>query len=231
MVSTSPITSTSNRPPPPLGRRVRTALGALSVLARDHGRLDQVLVFTQAVNAKALVRGVERFSATPEGARLLEEQPRIDRAHVDYDALRALPDGTLGREYVRFLDRNGIGPEPFTALPKGVDARVAYLMLRLRQTHDLWHVVTEYEADVPGELLLQAFTHAQTGAPASLLLVVFGTLRYVRPGQGFLRALRNAAARGKATKPLPTFRWEEHWSVPVVELRRMLACPPLTSSN
>ena len=33
------------------------------------------------------------------------------------DALRAMPDGTLGREYMRFLDGNGITPDAFEELP------------------------------------------------------------------------------------------------------------------
>jgi hypothetical protein len=40
------------------------------------------------------------------------------------------------------------------------------------------------------------------------------------------QALREAFARGKRTGFLPTFRWEEHWAMPVTELRALLACPP-----
>src|SRR4051812_26910415 len=97
----------SRRPTiPPFATRAVTALGALWSLAKNPGRLDQVLVFSQAVNARALRRAADGFMATDAGRRLLAEQPRIDRAHVDFDALRALPEGTLGREYVRFLEDN-----------------------------------------------------------------------------------------------------------------------------
>src|SRR5690349_20408845 len=102
-------------PVPPLAARARAAVSALRELMHDPGRLDQVLVLTQAVNARAVSRAVGRFSATEEGRRFLEERPRIDRAHVDFDALRRLPDGTLGREYTRFLDDNGITPDAFEA--------------------------------------------------------------------------------------------------------------------
>src|SRR5581483_1426369 len=95
----------------------------------------------------------------PGGKRILEERPSIDREHVDFDALRRLPDGTLGREYVRFLDDNHITPDVFQK-PEIGDDRIAYVMQRVRQTHDLWHVLTGYTPDVPGEILLQAFTYA-----------------------------------------------------------------------
>jgi ubiquinone biosynthesis protein COQ4 len=212
---------------PSLPRRMKTALGALWVLARDHGRLDQVLVLLQAINIRAIVDAASRIEATPEGATLLRDKPRIDKQHVDFAALERLPDGTLGREYVRFLSDNGITPDVFEALPSVGDERAAWIMLRMRQTHDLWHVLTGYAPDVRGEVLLQAFTYAQTNAPGSFVLAFFGTLRWLR-GRGQLRALREAHRRGKATKFLPTFRWEEHWATPVSELRELLACPSAT---
>jgi ubiquinone biosynthesis protein COQ4 len=205
--------------------RAKTAVGAGLALLRDPGRLDQALVLTQAVNAGMAANSVVRIEATGEGKRLLEERPRIDRAHVDFEALRRLPDGTLGREYVRFLDDNGIGPEPFETLPDIGDPRAAWLVLRMRQTHDLWHVLTGYRPDVEGEVLLQAFTYAQVRAPSALLIVVFGSLRLLSRGLGYLRALRHAFARGRATRFLATFRWEEHWDRPLAVLREELACP------
>jgi ubiquinone biosynthesis protein COQ4 len=210
---------------PPTSERLRTALGAIAKLMRDPGRLDQVLVFAQAVNAHSVARAAERFAATEEGRRLFVECPRIDRAHVDFDALRRLPDGTLGREYTRFLDDNGIGPEPFEALPDVADKRAAWIMLRMRQTHDLWHVLTGYTTDVRGEVLLQAFTYAQTGAPSAVLIAALGSLRWLKLRKKHLRELRHAYRRGKATQFLPTFRWEDHWATPVSELRERLTCP------
>jgi ubiquinone biosynthesis protein COQ4 len=99
-------------------------------------------------------------------------------------------------------------------------------MLRLRQTHDLWHVLTGYTPDVHGELLLQAFTYAQTGAPSAVVLAIAGSLRWARlAGRGHWSGLREAYLRGRATKFLATFRWEEHWETPVAELRKQLCCP------
>jgi ubiquinone biosynthesis protein COQ4 len=210
---------------PPLGRRMRDAVSALAVLARDHTRLDQVLVFTQAMNHARLARVAERLEALPEGAALFADRPRIDRKHVDFDALRKMPDGTLGREYVRFLDDNGITPDAFEELPSVGDERLAFIMLRMRQTHDLWHVLTGYTPDVAGEIRLQAFTFAQTNAPSALVLTLFGTVRWAIAKKGHVGEVVRAWRRGKATKWLPTFRWEDHWEVPLEDLRAMLTCP------
>lgn len=211
---------------PPLSSRAKTVVRTLATLARDPDRLDQVLVLFQAVNLPAIVRALDRLEKTAAGQALLEEQPRIDRAHVDLDALRAMPAGTLGREYMRFLDDNGITPDAFEKLPEVGDPRVAYVMLRMRQTHDLWHVLTGYTPDVRGELLLQAFSYAQTRSPASLLIAMIGSARWAFKWPNQVMALREAFQRGTRTSFLPTFRWEEHWATPVTELRALLDCPP-----
>jgi ubiquinone biosynthesis protein COQ4 len=212
---------------PPLRQRARTVVRSLGTLARDPGRLDQVLVLAEAVNAEAIGRALEHLREDPEGRALLAEQPRIDRDHIDFEALRRLPEGTLGREYARFLDDNGITPDVFAKLPDVGDPRAEYVMLRMRQTHDLWHVLTGYLPDVRGEILLQAFTYGQTRAPSSLLLALFGTVRWPLRWPGHVQALRTAFQRGKTAAFLPLFRWEEHWSTPVSDLRARLACPSL----
>lgn len=229
-MNAAPTTPTSTIRIPSFPHRARTVVRTLATLARDPGRLDQVLVLGQTVNLPTVARAIDRVEKDPAGHALLEEQPRIDRAHVDLDALRALPDGTLGREYTRFLDDNGITPDAFEALPDVGDPRAAYMMLRVRQTHDLWHVLTGYAADVRGELLLQAFTYGQTRAPSALLIAGLGTLRWAFKWPGQLKALREAFRRGERTGFLPTFRWESHWSKPVTELRALLECPPAAAA-
>ena len=213
---------------PPFTTRLRRALGAARTLAKDPGRLDQVLVFLLAVNIKAIARRVKDLESLTEGREILAARPRIDRTHVDFEALEALPEGTLGREYVRFLKTNGITPDVFAELPDVRDPRAAYMVLRMRQTHDLWHVLTGYAPDVPGEILLQAFTHSQTGAPGSLMIALFGTLRYVMWKKGPVVAFRDLAKafrHGKSCAFLPTVYWEREWSTPVSDLRERLHCP------
>lgn len=211
---------------PSLPRRARTIVSTLGTLAVDPGRLDQVLVLASTVNLPAVARAMGRITEDAAGSAMLAERPRIDRKHVDFEALKRLPDGTLGREYVRFLDDNGITPDAFEDAPDVGDDRAAYVMLRMRQTHDLWHVLTGYTPDVRGEILLQAFTYSQTRAPSALLIALFGTVRWAFKWPGQRKALREAFERGKRTGFLPTFRWEDHWATPVTELRALLDCPP-----
>ena len=49
--------------------------------------------------------------ADPTGRRILRDRPRITSASLDLVRLRALPDGAVGREYVRWLDREAVSPD------------------------------------------------------------------------------------------------------------------------
>jgi ubiquinone biosynthesis protein COQ4 len=201
--------------------RARIALAALRALLRDPDDTRQVFVLSLALNRRAFPEVLARFLASEEGLALLTERPSIDTAHVDFDRLRALPDGTLGREYVRYLDDNDLDPDLFDA-PPGLPPAIAYLSKRLRQSHDVWHVLTGYQPDVAGEVALQAFTYAQTSAPASGLIAVAGTLRWARRSRGLVRESIRGYRRGKRAHFLGSIRWENHWERPLADVRRDL---------
>jgi ubiquinone biosynthesis protein COQ4 len=210
--------------PPPLPLRIGRATRALYTLFRDPDRLEQVFIIGENLNASRFPDALEKLQADPE-TRWLVERPRlIDTAHVDLDALARLPDGTLGREYVRFLRDNHITPDVFQ-LPTVADPRVAYLMLRIRQTHDLWHVLTGYTPDVVGELLLQVFTYAQIRVPSALAIAAVGSFRVLGRAPDYLHRVAVAYRRGRATRQLAAFPWEDHWAEPLSELRSRLHCP------
>ena len=111
---------------------------------------------------------LERFRRDPEGARILREQRPLRPLLSDYERLRALPDGTLGRAYLDFVEAEQISAEGLAAateqparelLSLSPDYRI--LHDRIADTHDLWHVVTGYSRDLIGELALIAFGYVQ----------------------------------------------------------------------
>jgi ubiquinone biosynthesis protein COQ4 len=206
--------------------RARTATRALFTLSRDSKRLDQVLALNMSVNIGLARRGVAELSQETDGQALLRDRPRIDGTTVDLDAFENLPDGTLGREYARFMKDHGITPDAFCEMPDFGDETAGYLVMRMRQTHDLWHVLAGYEPDVEGEVLLQAFTFGQTNAPSAALISTLGTLRHFVGKRGHMARMQRAYERGKATKRLAAFRWEDHWDRPLDEVRALLECPP-----
>ncbi len=181
-----------------------------------------MLALNVSVNLGAARRRVREIGETEEGKRLFSDRSRIDSTSVDLDALRRLPDGTLGREYMRFLTDNGITPDVFCDMPEVGDERAAYLVMRLRQTHDLWHVVTGYAPNVEGEVLLQAFTFGQTRAPSAALITGLGTARHFALRPRHYARVRGAYLKGLRARRLATFRWEDHWDKPLAEVRALI---------
>jgi ubiquinone biosynthesis protein COQ4 len=204
-------------------QRWRRALSALARVIADPERTDDVLAFSTYANAGSIARRVETLLSTPEGRRLFEQHRTIDSRTVDLDALSRLPEGTLGHAYATFLRSRGLTPDVFDAPPAEVrDPRASYVIQRLRQTHDLWHVVTGYDTDPASEVALQAFTFAQLHAPSSLILALVGTARGIREQPGLPRRVLRAFLSGAQAQRFAAFPWEDHWATPLADVREML---------
>jgi ubiquinone biosynthesis protein Coq4 len=203
--------------------RWRRAIEALARVLANPEQTDQVLVFSMYANAGTMAGRIDRFFDDPRGARLYAEHRTIDAKSIDLDALGALPEGTLGRAYADFLRSNGLSPDVFANAPAEItDPRMAYVIQRLRQTHDLWHVVTGYKTDAASEIALQAFTFAQVRAPSSLILAALGTLRARREKPDLVFDVMSAFRAGRRAEKLAVFPWEDHWTTPLAEVRSIL---------
>ena len=209
--------------------RLRRAFTALARVVANPDETDQVLVFTTHINAGSLPERISGFFEDPTGQRLFAEKRAID-SRLDLDALAALPDGTLGHAYARFLRSRGLTPDVFDGAPRDIaDPRVGYVVQRLRQTHDLWHVVTGHDTDPRGEIALQAFTYGQLRAPSSLILAAVGTLKGFNKERALASEVIAAYRAGAAAEKLATFAWEDHWETPLDDVRVMLGIAPVAA--
>jgi ubiquinone biosynthesis protein COQ4 len=209
--------------------RLLIAHRALWRLARDPNDLPQVFLLNLALNAGHMPTFLARFAMEPEGLALLQQQPRIDTSQVDFDALRALPADTLGGAYARFLDDNGLDSDVFQS-PPGLPPLPTYLVQRMRQSHDLWHVLTGYQTDVAGEIQILAFTYAQTRMPGVGLLAAVGCLRFGWRYPGIFRKAWRAYRRGSQTTFLAAQPWERMWQRPLAELQAELCVTPSSAA-
>jgi ubiquinone biosynthesis protein Coq4 len=206
--------------------RWQRALRALARVMKNPEETDQVLVFSTLANAGQYGERLHRFFDDPRGQRLYRERRAIDSHTIDLDAFAALPAGTLGHAYAMFMRSHGLTPDVFDGRPADVrDDRAAYLIQRMRQTHDLWHVVTNAETDPAGEVALQAFTYAQMHAPSSGILAALGTLRTLRYSREVVRDVIDMYRLGRSAAPLALFPWEDHWATPLSDVRRLLGLP------
>jgi ubiquinone biosynthesis protein COQ4 len=126
---------------------------------------------------------------------------------ISPEALRQLPEGTLGREVVRFWEENQFEP---------IDSGDF-----IQRTHDVWHVVTGLSASEHDEIMLQAFTRAQVFRPTSAVIVLYGLFK----GTLTWRELRHSLRHGRLAERLIHWDVESDWATPLSEVRRKLGLP------
>jgi ubiquinone biosynthesis protein COQ4 len=170
------------------------------------------------------IRALE--AASPEITAMFRERYDPD---VTPERLARMPDGTLGREYARFIQGNGITPLK-TLLAMGEPTTVLeYMVRRAYKLHDLMHVVLGADASVLGEVRIVSYTIGQTRnrnarAPAMALAVLFMNIGLRRPHE-MREAIRLASdwlGVGERSLWHVTHRVEDYLEKPVVEVRQAM---------
>lgn len=215
------------------GYDVRAALRALRALVDDPDDTAQVFRILEAIPGGSAERALSRLRRSDSGARLLCERPRLLAVLADRAALAELPDDSLGRAYLDFVESEGISAEGLVAASEAGsddrlrDARPAdldYLNDRMRDMHDLWHAVTGYHGDLIGEAALLAFSFAQTWSPGVGVIVALGLYKLSEPGAR--RVVLGGFRRGLRARWLPGVEWEALLAEPLDDVRRRLGVGP-----
>ena len=142
------------------------------------------------------------------------------------------PDGSLGKEFERYLTDNDLDPQllresAFIAAHHARGEEVGYLAERGFQLHDMFHVLTGFDTAPLGEVRVVSFTVAQTPAPYPAMIIASRPLQMVLYKPELLPVVMDAItegwALGRKAKPLINVRWEEYWERPLAELRREYA--------
>jgi ubiquinone biosynthesis protein Coq4 len=188
------------------------------VLLRDPSRLDMVFVMDRAMPPEEREALLARIRGHEVARAALRERPRVG---VDVAALARLPEGTLGRALADFLRANALDPRSIPTLAADDDG--AFADAHLYETHDIWHAVTGFDADVAGEVGLQAFYAAQLGGRLPTLLLGGGILQAAlrEPGDFARRmdALTRGWEMGKRARQLFGVRWDRLWGEPLARVR------------
>lgn len=204
------------------------AAGSAFMALYDPYRHDMVAVLGETTGFLALQKLRERMRNDPEGYRILQERPRIRLSTVDVTGLRALPDGTFGREYVRFLDDHKVSPD--TRMPTKFvdDEELAYVIQRYREVHDLMHTLLGMPTNMLGEVVVKWFEAIQTGLPMCVLGAAFGPLRL---NAWKLRILTTdlipwAIRSGNNSNCILNYYYENRWEQSVESLRHEIGILP-----
>ncbi|XP_043224836.1 ubiquinone biosynthesis protein COQ4 homolog, mitochondrial-like [Amphibalanus amphitrite] len=214
--------------PTSFAQKVILGLGSSVVGLLDPTRADMVAVSGETTGALVLPCLLSKMQQHPEGREILKDRPIINSGTVDLAALSRLPDGTLGREYIRFLEQQKVTPDSRDPVRFVDDAEQAYVMQRYRESHDLVHTLLGMPTNLLGEVTVKWVEGLQTGLPMCVGGGLLAPLRLKPKHRQRFRTecLPWALRAGRDARFLLSVYWERRWEQPLAELRQELGVPP-----
>ena len=207
---------------------------AISRLLRDPDDTGQVFKILEALRGDSLSRALRRMRNDKRGQKLLEEQPNIVNALNDREALAMLPEGSIGKAYYDFVHAEGLSADGLIAssheAPRfekiGQDQR--WLGDRLRDIHDLQHVMTGYGRDTLGELCLLSFMTTQVPSRGIDFIIFMGRTKGQKeqPELNLKELIGEGRQIGEAADWMLFTHWEDRLHEPLETVRAELGFTP-----
>jgi ubiquinone biosynthesis protein COQ4 len=204
-------------------------------LIADKEDTEQVFHIIAALRGRKFRQVASKFWHSEKGQRLLASNQRLIDVLDDHDTLKKLPAGTVGRAYVDFMEREGLSAAGLEAeYAKFTDAGMRYedgidrYGDRLRDTHDLHHILTGYGRDALGEQCVLAFTYAQNrnlGVGFIAYMGGFELKRRVARNAPIMKAVHEGYRIGKAAKNIVHEDIIELLKEPLADARRRMGIP------
>ncbi|XP_065362377.1 ubiquinone biosynthesis protein COQ4 homolog, mitochondrial [Calliphora vicina] len=205
-------------------QKVLLAAGSSIAALVDPRRHDMIACLGETTGEQALQNILHTMKSSEEGQRILQHKPRINTRTVDIEKLRHMPENSLGRAYVKFLDDNQVTPDSRMEVRFMDDPELAYIMTRYRECHDLVHTILDMPTNMLGEVAVKWFEALNNGLPMCYGGAIFGAMRLKAKNR---KSYRNdylpwAIKNGKHAKPLMSVFWEERWEQDIDEIRKEL---------
>lgn len=201
-------------------------VASLAAFLKNPGSLDSV--FAVAASLKDSPLGgqmVQHLLANPQFKALVDEGWRPQP--IDLQQLQLLPEGSLGRCYADQLSRQGITPDNLIDSSPVTNAQ-EFVVHRLKETHDIIHVLTGFGIDGASELGLQGFNLAQNRSPLAVMLIFGGMMSSLQNGESLeplLKALARGFQMGLEADLVIARKLEDNWERPLLEWRGELNLP------
>ena len=143
-------------------------VAALASFLKTPGSLDSVFAVADSVKDGPLGEQALRHLLSDRHFKaLVDEGWRPEQ--IDLQDLQTLPKGSLGRCYADQLISQGITPDTLID-PTPVTNSSEFVVHRVRETHDIVHVLTGFGLDGDSEIGLQGFNLAQNRSPVAVIL-------------------------------------------------------------
>ncbi|WP_353216343.1 Coq4 family protein [Sandarakinorhabdus sp.] len=227
-----PITAVLPQPIPRPRRNWPAAFAALRRLLADKDSTGEVFNIMAALNGNASWAAYYRLLTTVEGGQLAYRREEIAVLLSDRAWLATLPADSLGRAYLNHVEGSNISAEGLIAVSshvmRGGDHPVAWFGRRIRDVHDLWHVLAGYGTDALGEACLVAFSFKQTGALGWGFIAAGAALksRSAPERQPYARAIFEGWQRGRRSAWLGQLDYAALLPQPLDAVRASLGLTP-----
>ena len=219
--------------PPTMPLRPLHGVRSVFRLLRNKEDTSQVFEIVQALAGRSGKQLFQRFTATPYGRRVVTAPVVLENILSDRDALRKMPEGSLGRAYLAFMEEENLSAEGLfdAAEEAGIEFRgdtqfeeFRRMFMHLDVSHDLWHVITGYGRDALGELCNLVFTRHQTGNRGFSLIILIGKVaqKIEAPSADILKSLAEAKRHTKQANWILEFDIEEILPLPLSTVREKL---------
>ncbi|MFC4293106.1 Coq4 family protein [Sphingorhabdus arenilitoris] len=224
---------------PGAGLRPIKALRHFRQLVADKEDTEQVFHITNDLRGRKFVAEAKTFLTSPLGRRLQESGEYLPEILDDHDALRKMPAGSLAHAYADFMEAEGLSAaglveeqQKFAAQVPHYDDQLDWYNNRLRDTHDMFHILSGYGRDPLGELSLLAFSYSQNKSLGFLFIAWMGALeekRITPRGTPIFRAIKEGQRNGRIAAKIGHQDIVSLLPLPLEQVRaRLNIRPPVT---
>jgi ubiquinone biosynthesis protein COQ4 len=197
---------------PALRLRPFRAFGHFRRLVADKEDTAQVFHMSECLPSRRMMRDAAAFCASDAGQALMTKEPYPPDILDDHDALLKLPEGSVAHAYVAFMRREGLSAGGLVAESEIVygkrpkyDDQLQWFGSRLRDTHDMVHILTDYGRDALGEQCALGFSSSQYPGLTDWFLAWAGALelkRRVKTDAPVFAAVGEARRCGRAAQKI-----------------------------
>ncbi len=184
------------------------ALRHFGKLVADKEDTEQVFHIIEALKGRSSHLRAWDFIRSEQGQAFLRREVDIPGMLDDHARWADCAPNSVAQHYIRFMKREGLTAAGLVAeshkwLPpeKRHQDLTEWYFERLRDTHDLFHVLTGYGRDALGEACLLGFSYEQNGNLGVKFIAYAGTRQIgktTRTRAPLFAALREGRALGKA---------------------------------
>ncbi|MEL7196999.1 MAG: Coq4 family protein [Pseudomonadota bacterium] len=172
-------------------------------LVEDKEDTEQVFHIIEAVKGKKSHKQARDFILSDEGQRFLREETNIPAMLDDHARWADLPENSVGKRYMAFMKREGLTAaglveesHKFSPPQDRPQDQTQWYFNRLRDTHDLFHVLTGYGRDALGEASLLGFSYSQN-YNRGVQFIAFAAARQIKKTTGTSAPLYGAVLEGQ----------------------------------